>query len=46
MVYFPYSYSFAGQVVIISADKVKKLDMSPTDAMKLVVSGGVSGIAH
>jgi uncharacterized membrane protein len=44
IVYFPYSYSVAGQVVIISAKKVTKLDISATDAMKLVVSGGVSGL--
>jgi uncharacterized membrane protein len=30
--------------VIISAKKVTKLDISATDAMKLVVSGGVSGL--
>ena len=44
VVYFPYSYSVAGQVVIISSEKVHKLNMSATDAMKLVVSGGVSGL--
>jgi len=44
IVYFPYSYSFAGQIVVVHADKVKKLNMSATDAMKLVVSGGVSGL--
>lgn len=43
-VYFPLSYSFAGQVVIIPADKVKPLDISAADAMKFVISGGVSGI--
>jgi uncharacterized membrane protein len=43
-VYFPYSYSFAGQVVIISADKVKPLDKSAADIMKFVISGGVSGL--
>jgi uncharacterized membrane protein len=43
-VYFPYSYSFAGQVVIISADKVKPIDKSAADMMKFVISGGVSGI--
>jgi uncharacterized membrane protein len=43
-VYFPYSYSFAGQVVIISADKVKPLDKSAADMMKFVISGGVSGL--
>lgn len=44
IVYFPYSYSFAGQVVVVHSSKVTKLNMSATDAMKLVVSGGVSGI--
>ncbi|QKJ30483.1 DUF502 domain-containing protein [Mucilaginibacter mali] len=43
-VYFPYSYSFAGQVVIIEAEKVKPLDMKAADAMKFVISGGVSGM--
>jgi len=43
-VYFPYSYSFAGQVIIISADKVKPVDKSAADMMKFVISGGVSGI--
>lgn len=44
IVYFPYSYSFAGQVVVVHASKVSPLQMSATDAMKLVVSGGVSGL--
>ena len=44
IVYFPYSYSFAGQVVVVHTSKVTKLNMSATDAMKLVVSGGVSGL--
>jgi uncharacterized membrane protein len=43
-VYFPFSYSFAGQVVIIAADKVKPIDKSAADMMKFVISGGVSGI--
>lgn len=43
-VYFPYSYSFAGQVVIIAADKVKPLDRNAADMMKFVISGGVSGL--
>lgn len=44
VVYFPYAYSFAGQVVVAKASRVTKLNMSATDAMKLVVSGGVSGL--
>lgn len=44
IVYFPYSYSVAGQVVVVKASNVQRLDMTATDAMKLVISGGVSGI--
>jgi uncharacterized membrane protein len=43
-VYFPFSYSFAGQVVIISADKVKPIDRNAAEMMKFVISGGVSGL--
>ncbi|RYZ96263.1 MAG: DUF502 domain-containing protein [Sphingobacteriaceae bacterium] len=43
-VYFPLSYSFAGQVVIISADKVKPIHRSAAEVMKFIVSGGVSGL--
>jgi uncharacterized membrane protein len=41
-VYFPFSYSFAGQLVIVPASRIKPLKMSASDAMKLVVSGGAS----
>lgn len=43
-VYFPYSYSFAGQLVIVHSEKVKPLAMSGSEAMKFVVSGGVTAI--
>jgi uncharacterized membrane protein len=42
IVYFPFSYSFAGQVYIVKNEKIKELNISAADAMKLVVSGGVS----
>lgn len=42
IVYFPFSYSFAGQVYLVNKEKIKPLNMSAADAMKLVVSGGVS----
>ncbi len=42
IVYFPFSYSFAGQVYIVGKDKIKPLNISAAEAMKLVVSGGVS----
>lgn len=41
-VYFPLSYSFAGQLCIVSADRIQPLKMSASDAMKFIVSGGVS----
>ena len=42
IVYFPFSYSFAGQIYIVKKNKIKPLNMSAADAMKLVVSGGVT----
>lgn len=44
-VYFPFSYSFSGQLCIVNKSKIEVLKMNGTDAMKFVVSGGVSG-AH
>ncbi|WP_199118997.1 DUF502 domain-containing protein [Pedobacter sp. ASV28] len=44
IVYFPFSYSFAGQVYVVKKEKIKPLNMSAADAMKLVVSGGVTHI--
>ncbi len=41
-VYFPLSYSFAGQLCIVRIDRVKTLNMSASEAMKFIVSGGVS----
>lgn len=43
-VYFPLSYSFAGQLCIVKADRIKPLKMSASEAMKFIVSGGVSQI--
>jgi len=42
IVYFPFSYSFAGQVYVVNKDRIKPLNITAADAMKLVVSGGVS----
>jgi len=42
IVYFPFSYSFAGQVYVVSKTKISPLKMTAAEAMKLVVSGGVS----
>jgi len=42
-VYFPQSYNFAGNLAFVPADRVQPLDIDPTQAMTLIVSGGVSG---
>lgn len=42
IVYFPFSYSFAGQIYVIHKDRIKPLKMSAAEAMKLILSGGVS----
>lgn len=41
-VYVPFSYSFAGQLYIVSAEKITPLKMKASEAMKFAVSGGVS----
>lgn len=42
-VYFPFSYGFSGEIYFVSASSIKPLSMPPTEAMKFIVSGGVSG---
>lgn len=43
-VYFPVSYSFSGRLLIVPAELVKPLDIPASDAMKFIVSGGVTEI--
>ncbi|MBL7923676.1 MAG: DUF502 domain-containing protein [Bacteroidia bacterium] len=43
-VYLPFSYGFNGQLVIVDADQVQKLEASGTEMMKFVISGGVTDI--
>lgn len=43
-VYFPHSYNFSGELFIVPAEHVTKLDQVPSDIMKFIVSGGVSTI--
>jgi len=41
-VYVPFSYSFAGQLYVVPAEKITPLKMKASEAMKFAVSGGVS----
>ncbi|MEM9391855.1 MAG: DUF502 domain-containing protein [Bacteroidota bacterium] len=43
-VYLPHSYNFSGNHFLVEKDKVKRLNMNASSAMKFVVSGGVSGL--
>jgi uncharacterized membrane protein len=42
-VYFPQSYNFAGNVLIFPKKAVKALDITSSEAMTFIVSGGVAG---
>ena len=41
-VYFPHSYNFSGNLFIVNSNCVTPLDIDTSDAMKFIVSGGVS----
>lgn len=41
-VYFPHSYNFSGELFIVPAEHIKKIDGAPADIMKFIVSGGVA----
>ncbi|MEO5571578.1 MAG: DUF502 domain-containing protein [Bacteroidia bacterium] len=43
-VYFPFSYGFNGQLFIVPAENVTKIDASGTEMMKFIISGGVTEI--
>jgi uncharacterized membrane protein len=43
-VYFPQSYNFAGNLVLVPASAVTPVDVPSAELMTFVVSGGVSGL--
>ena len=43
-VYLPFSYSFAGELIILPRENIRQLDASGTDMMKFIISGGVTEI--
>lgn len=47
VVYVPHSYAVSGIVYIVPVEKIKKLtQISSTESMKFVLSGGVAEISH
>ena len=43
-VYLPFSYSFAGELIILPRENIRPLNASGTDMMKFIISGGVTEI--
>jgi len=43
-VYFPHSYNFSGELFMVETSALQPLDMPPAEAMKFVVSGGVTRV--
>ncbi len=43
-VYLPHSYAFSGNIFLIDPTEVIPLEISTTEAMKFIVSGGVSSV--
>lgn len=43
-VYLPYSYSFSGRLVIVSKENITPINADGGEAMKFIVSGGVTDV--
>lgn len=43
-VYLPYAYSFSGRLLIVPAENVQPLNVEGADAMKFIISGGVTDV--
>lgn len=43
-VYLPYSYSFSGRLIIIDKERVTPINVQGSDAMKFIISGGVTDV--
>jgi uncharacterized membrane protein len=41
-VYFPHSYNFSGELFIVPCEHITKIEGSPSEIMKFIVSGGVT----
>ena len=45
-VYFPQSYNFAGQLVVVPSSRITRLDAVSSDVLAFIVSGGVTYVPH
>lgn len=45
-VYCPHSYNFSGNLYFVPAENVRPIDLDSTDAMKYIISGGITNIEN
>lgn len=45
-VYFPQSYNFAGQLIVVPASRVTAIQAPSSDVLAFIVSGGVTDVPH
>jgi len=45
-VYFPHSYNWSGELFIVPAKDVRKIDGPPSEVMKFIISGGVANFNY
>ncbi len=43
-VYFPHSYNFSGELYLVPLDRIEKINLPPAEAMKFIVSAGVTRV--
>ncbi len=43
-VYCPFSYGFSGEIYFVPSSNIRQLSIPPSEAMKFIISGGVSTI--
>lgn len=42
-VYFPHAYNISGNIILVQKSRIKELTISSREAMKFLVSGGITG---
>ncbi|GET33000.1 membrane protein [Prolixibacter bellariivorans] len=43
-IYFPHSYNFSGELYMVPTSSVHPIDINPAEAMKFIVSGGITRV--
>jgi uncharacterized membrane protein len=43
-VFFPYSYNFSGELLLVPKEDIKTLNITASEAMKFIISGGITKV--